>query len=443
MVTVDFDFEAVDDVIFSSTEGGIAVDSTAGRIFLEAANQMRVATQGIDSGIYFHAFDTINMNGGLNLDTAELAGNNRFVIEAEDFLAQAGSDLVFRVGGPGGKDDLGAEFISNQAITMGGATETITSESIRYHATDDISINAGAVSLTGGDEIVFKVEGFATGNNDELMVTSAGSSTFTAADGFLFQADGVFSASGADLTLNAGTNDLRQISSGDVVVTNTGLAGTYSATSGEMRFIAEDSGIHFPATDATRTITVGTTLSIQSGLDETSNSVNFVGSLGSAPDPTVTFNVAGDIFNDLHNNYLSETSVATVINAGVDIDFIARKGSQLYNSVTLDAFLQNEQLSPAETHVFSTTGGIDMEAHYFIRHRQHQFLDFFVGRGQTSHSRPSAPQQRTSFDMTAITLRQACVCTGSVNCANVACPETYNRVLQMQRALLDMGLLRF
>lgn len=85
-----------------------------------------------------------------------------------------------------------------------------------------------------------------------------------------------------------------------------------------------------------------------------------------------------------------------------------------------------------------------MEAHYFIRHRQHQFLDFFVGRGQTSHQRPSAPQQRTSFDMTAITLRQACVCTGvGVNCSNVSCPETYNRVLQMQRALLDMGLLRF
>lgn len=440
LVATDINALVTNDIIFRSIEGGITVESL-GPLDLTTGGQIDIATRGIDSGIFFNSLETISLNPTLGLNVAELAGNNRVTVEADSFNSAATATLDITVPGPGAKSDLGVEFYSPNSLDIASVDETITSESLRYHARDEFdSTMLGDWTVTVQDELVFRTEGWSD-SGPELFFDVANLATFTGLEGILIKADGALVFNADDATIDAGTNDVRQLSSGDIFVTNTNLAGRFESTLGEMRFIAEDSGITFPVVN---TMTVTSTLTIESGKDETANSVNFVATLGSAPSPSLAIGVTGDINNDLHNNYLSETSDLVSMTAD-DIDFLARKGSQQYNSVTLDAFLPGEQLAPSETHVEAINGGIDMEAYYFIRHRQHQFLDFFNGRNQNSHTRPSAPQQRTSFDMLAIGIRDACRCTSSagVNCANVACPETYNRVRQMQRALLDMGLLRF
>jgi len=241
------------------------------------------------------------------------------------------------------------------------------------------------------------------------------------------------------------TNDFVIQSVGDVEIGPNGGVGTYSITTPLLRVSA---GRGMQITNAVNDVLVAApAMTFNTGTTEDYSAVR-VGISGSNNRIAVT-NTGGD------TNFLSDNNLLLTGNSEVtfnapsingDIRFTATKGDILFRSTSANPGQHDVTVSAtaANARIFIT-------AFHRIDNRQHRRLGFFVTGAQRNRASNAVVQQGTTEIVDNLQVRlnnpalrlNDCRCTGTVDCSNVECPDTTNRVLQMQEALVSYGLLIF
>lgn len=429
------------------SEGDVKFTATAGA----TTAKFTVNTDGADSGIVVEGRNVLSFPQFANDILLTAGADARFTDQLNAGVNAVGALTVSTVG-PAGDEAVGVVFKTNKergamsfdstgAITMSATAgiEMTGTDSVRTVSTTSLAITSAATSFVGSGSTIAP-------NGYGLQINSP-TQTYTVRGSTDWVSEANFIASGAFVN-TAGTNDFVIRSVGDVEIgPNGGGAGPYAIST---PFFRASAGRGMQISNALGNVLVaspnmdfytGTTedySAVRVGLSGTNNRI--------VTDSTVAGSADNTVFRADNNILLTGNSDMdwTTNGANSAIRFTATKGDILFRSTSTN-IPGNHDVT-----VSSTNGDVYITAFHRIDHRQHQRLSFFNTDGQRARTGPNTvTQQPTTNIMNNLQVRLAnplrlndCVCNQGF-CSNIECPETTNRVLQMQEALVSYGLLTF
>lgn len=456
-----FNSTSVLDSFLLVDNGGVSVNTAGNSLYQSRVADILMASHGMDTGVFFEAKSTFTFT----FPQMYNAANEWFVMQAETDGGAAGSvtitsntqythtqtgnsaagqvGILFETAMDGGSFSVGAGVDLNmQAFNV----EMLASDSISFSAPSDINVS--------GPFVYLNAEGVNAVNPDDYYGVEINSGVFTvsAADTARFTAGGSnrfqTSVSGSSFTAN---NDIIIDATYNTIFRTSSTAlNSIISTTGDI-FLDADVGIQIESYNSDVDIS-GVAVEFLAGDAEQDGRVKFASHSTDTIFSSATFNI------DAGGNILFTSYDQVQLLANVDVNVLARRGSINFDSVILDdyqyPYMTNNQnglsySSPGggifEMTIQSNGGaneGIYLSAHYWIWHRQHQYLQFFDASSVGSRTFDNAARYPSANP--GVTVYNSCRCTnsGGIDCSNVICPESHYRILQMREALLEYGLLR-
>ena len=431
---------ASDTLSFTSQNAGFNSQSDTS-LAITATTSMASLTHGLNAGIDLFGktltpLTTATLTSTAAIDHKIIATNGNL-----DWVTL--TSLGISSDGKAASEDAGIQFkTDNDAGVIRFLTTTTlfsTLGSFDVHATDSILSSSTTTTAIGSKYANFKTVGLANnlgvvppvGAQPVGMQITAGTMDFNSVND-----DTTFTATGTVSTFfNTGTTVLQgdatyYTAHGTVQLNVPALAHT-PATIGNIAFIAHENGITFGAEDVDLNIAATNAINLNTGVLQEYAQFRTTA-------PAILFTSVGLNTLSADNNALFNSNALTTFQSTTDDTIIdATKGDILFRSIDSPVNTIPHSLRFSATNIYMT-------AYYRVEHRQHQEVGFFTPGSQLSRASTSAVRQGTTlytqFNPTG-PLVNGCFCTINCDTTIVGCPSVTARLIQMQAALIQYGLL--
>jgi len=453
----------------------LTFDGLGGDIYF-AANESRITTEVRDNtrwvagtGAGLVLFNTNGVNGGVRFDSDTFdfssVDNTLNVAAGRQTLVSASSDNFASI-----------SYTYDNIFTTAGATAGIADSNIQFQTqNEDSSITLNLDALTTNTDNLqittqvsseFSAPDFLISASNDIDFVSEGvkiNTATSAISGFVVGSTGLLQLGTAAQSIDFYAQDTLGVSvagAGSITTTNTHIesisditfaAQTFGATSAIFTALSE--GITVAPPTGGIDMEFGTDALFVAGLYEDESKI-FVSTsaFGAGTTTGISFTSLGDQYLEADSNIQMKSKRRFSASFTDDINLLALKGDILFRSISLDTDQIRNGPFDLTMQADSAEPSITLDTFYRFAHRQHLRLAMFdpescPGRPADEDCCSAQQQPTTVFDWRVLFLGvvvepylQACNCDYG-DCGNVQCPDTTERVAQLQEALIEMGLL--